>query len=151
MNLLKFKEFLAKYDDEGNPIPQSGDLVPWIDITNLLFNEEKSKPSHIMTGHYQGLAGRLKDEGKHDLARSASKVADAYNMSALSGSKSRRQEADKAAIEFRKLHKEEIYFFNEGVKRKKKQDPTPDAALTATSTMQITQGGGVNYTEGKIK
>lgn len=42
MNLLKFKEFLAKFDDAGNPIPQVGDLVPWIDISNLLFNEDKS-------------------------------------------------------------------------------------------------------------
>jgi len=71
--LLSFKDFCDKYDEDGNPLAQPGALVPWISITNLLFNEAR--------------------------------------------------------------------------RSKKKQDLTPDAPLTGTSTIQITQGGGVNYTE----
>ena len=56
-------------------------------------------PSHILTGRFQGLAGRYGAEGNTALAMACLKAADAYMTCALLGDTQRRATADKLARE----------------------------------------------------
>lgn len=67
---------------------------PWVNQSSL------QAPSHILAGRYQGLAMRLKDEGKMELAQAAKRVSDAYSMLAMSFSREGRQKADNLAEDF---------------------------------------------------